>query len=47
MMPIQPGDVAATYANIDDLVEHADYRPDTPTEVGIRRFVDWYADYYQ
>jgi UDP-glucuronate 4-epimerase len=47
MLPIQPGDVAATYANIDDLVEHAGYRPDTPTEVGIQRFVDWYVDYYQ
>ena len=47
MLPIQPGDVAATYANIDDLVDHADYRPGTPVHVGIRQFVDWYVDYYQ
>ena len=47
MLPIQPGDVAATYANIDDLVDHADYRPGTPIDAGIRQFVDWYVDYYQ
>jgi UDP-glucuronate 4-epimerase len=47
MHPIQPGDVAATYANIDDLVDHAGYRPGTSIEVGIRQFVDWYVDYYQ
>jgi UDP-glucuronate 4-epimerase len=47
MLPIQPGDVAATYADIDDLVDHAGYRPGTPIETGIRQFVDWYVDYYQ
>jgi UDP-glucuronate 4-epimerase len=47
MLPIQPGDVAATYANIDDLVDHAAYRPGTSIDVGIRQFVDWYVDYYQ
>ena len=47
MLPIQPGDVAATYADIDDLVDHAGYRPGTPIETGIRQFVDWYVDYYR
>lgn len=47
MMPIQPGDVAATYANIDDLVNQLDYRPDTKIEDGIKHFVAWYQDYYK
>lgn len=46
LMPMQPGDVPATYADVDDLVRDVDYRPDTPIEEGIRRFVDWYLDYY-
>jgi UDP-glucuronate 4-epimerase len=45
MMPIQPGDVAATYANIDDLVNQVGYRPNTPIAEGIRQFVAWYRDY--
>ena len=47
MMPIQPGDVAATYANIDDLIDQVGYRPNTPIEKGIKQFVDWYQTYYQ
>ena len=47
MMPIQPGDVAATYANIDDLVNQVGYRPTTPIAEGIRQFVAWYRDYYK
>ena len=47
MMPIQPGDVAATYANIDDLVNQVGYRPNTPIAEGIRQFVAWYRDYYK
>jgi len=46
MMPIQPGDVAATYANIDNLEHDVGYRPDTPIEKGIEQFVAWYQDYY-
>ena len=46
MMPMQPGDVTATYANIDDLIQHVDYRPATPLEVGIERFVAWYRSYW-
>jgi UDP-glucuronate 4-epimerase len=45
-LPMQPGDVPATYANIDDLVRDVGYRPATPVEEGVRRFVDWFCDYY-
>jgi len=47
LLPIQPGDVAATYANIDDLEADVGYRPSTPTEQGIEQFVAWYLDYHQ
>ncbi|MDA1016976.1 MAG: NAD-dependent epimerase [Planctomycetota bacterium] len=46
MLPMQPGDVPATYADVDDLIADVGFRPDTPLEVGIQRFVDWYLDYY-
>jgi UDP-glucuronate 4-epimerase len=46
MMPMQPGDVAATWADVDDLKEAVGYHPSTPIEVGVARFVDWYKDYY-
>lgn len=46
LLPLQPGDVPDTYADVDDLVETFDYRPNTSIEVGVRRFVDWYKDYY-
>ena len=46
MMPMQPGDVAATYADVSDLIEDLDYQPDTGIEEGIRRFVKWYKAYY-
>jgi UDP-glucuronate 4-epimerase len=46
MLPIQPGDVAATYANIDALQRDVGFRPDTPIEVGIQRFVEWYRSYH-
>jgi len=45
-MPMQPGDVPATYANVDDLVRDFDYKPDTTLEFGIGQFVDWYRSYY-
>ncbi|MCB1709870.1 MAG: NAD-dependent epimerase [Halioglobus sp.] len=45
LLPMQPGDVAATYANIDDLIEAVDYRPQTPVQVGIDNFVAWYMEY--
>jgi UDP-glucuronate 4-epimerase len=46
MMPMQPGDVPATAADIDALAEDIGYRPYTPIEVGIPRFVDWYREFY-
>ncbi|OXU15592.1 NAD-dependent epimerase [Sedimentisphaera salicampi] len=46
MMPIQPGDVPATWANVDDLIENLGYRPNTPIEDGVNRFVQWYRDFY-
>lgn len=46
-MPIQPGDVPATYADIDALENEIGFRPSTPIEEGIGRFVDWYLDYYK
>jgi len=47
LLPMQPGDVPDTYADVDDLVRDVGYRPSTPIEQGIARFVDWYLDYYQ
>jgi UDP-glucuronate 4-epimerase len=45
-MPIQPGDVPATWANVDDLSVDVGFRPETPIEVGVQKFVDWYLEYY-
>lgn len=45
-MPMQPGDVPATYANVDDLVADFDYKPATTLEFGIGKFVDWYTSYF-
>ncbi len=47
LLPMQPGDVPATSANVDDLIENLDYKPDTTTEYGIRKFVEWYKAFYQ
>ncbi|MEM6820135.1 MAG: NAD-dependent epimerase [Pseudomonadota bacterium] len=47
LLPLQPGDVPDTYANVEDLVADVDYKPATPVEVGIRNFVDWYREYYE
>ncbi len=46
LLPMQPGDVAATYANIDDLESAVDYRPTTTIDTGVSRFIQWYRDYY-
>jgi UDP-glucuronate 4-epimerase len=46
-LPMQPGDVPATYANVDDLIADVGYRPETSIEEGIARFVDWYRDFYR
>ena len=46
MLPLQPGDVPNTEADVSDLVRDVSYRPSTTIEDGIGRFVDWYRDYY-
>jgi UDP-glucuronate 4-epimerase len=45
LLPMQPGDVAATYADIDALVDAVDYHPATPVQVGIDRFIEWYMEH--
>ncbi|HEY5624106.1 MAG TPA: NAD-dependent epimerase [Gammaproteobacteria bacterium] len=47
LLPMQPGDVPDTWADVEDLVEDVGYRPSTPIAEGIRRFVEWYVDYYE
>jgi len=46
-MEMQPGDVLATYANVDDLAADVDFAPNTPLADGIGTFVDWYKDFYK
>ena len=46
LLPLQPGDVPETSADVEPLAADLDYRPSTPIEVGIARFIDWYRDYY-
>ncbi len=47
MLPLQQGDVPATYADIGALMQDVGFKPDTPIELGIERFVQWYREYYQ
>ena len=47
MLPLQPGDVPDTYADVAELARDTGYAPATPVEVGIGRFVDWYRDFYR
>lgn len=47
MLPMQPGDVPATYADVADLTRDVGFSPDTPIQTGIERFVDWYKNYYK
>jgi len=47
MLPMQPGDVQATYANIDALQRDVGFRPSTPIDVGVGKFVDWYKNYHK
>ncbi|MFO7718639.1 MAG: NAD-dependent epimerase [Thermodesulfobacteriota bacterium] len=46
-LPLQPGDVPATYADVDDLMTDVGFRPDTPIEEGVASFIRWYSWYYQ
>ena len=47
MMPLQPGDVPETYADVEDLVRDVGFKPATPIETGVARFVAWYREYYR
>lgn len=47
MLPIQPGDVERTWANVDDLINDYNYRPNTSIQHGVKAFVDWYKLYYK
>ena len=47
MMDIQPGDVPATYADVQDLMDNFNYKPETTIQEGIDAFVDWYVEYYK
>jgi UDP-glucuronate 4-epimerase len=46
LLPLQAGDVPATYADVTDLVEDLHYQPATPVQVGIDRFVAWYREFF-
>ena len=46
MLPIQPGDVPSTYADVSDLINDLGYKPQTSIEEGIDKFVDWYVDFF-
>jgi UDP-glucuronate 4-epimerase len=46
MMDLQPGDVTATYADVDDLINDVDFKPATPIEIGIKNFIEWYKEFY-
>ncbi|WP_186395740.1 NAD-dependent epimerase/dehydratase family protein [Stappia sp. TSB10GB4] len=47
MMPLQPGDVLATWADVEDLTQATGFRPRTSVEDGVRAFVEWYRDFYK
>ena len=47
LLPMQPGDVPATYADVDDLMREVDFKPATPIAEGIARFIDWYSSYHR
>ena len=47
LLPMQPGDVPATYADIEDLRDATGFTPSMPLEEGIRRYVGWFREYYR
>jgi UDP-glucuronate 4-epimerase len=47
MMPMQPGDVHKTYADVNSLAKDTGYHPSTSMETGVSNFIDWYLDYYK
>jgi len=46
-LPIQPGDVPATFADVEDLERDVGFTPATPLETGIKQFIEWYLEYYR
>ncbi|MFW5804657.1 MAG: capsular biosynthesis protein CpsI, partial [bacterium] len=46
-LPMQPGDVPRTEADVTDLMADLNYKPDTPVQEGIARFIDWYKSYFE
>jgi UDP-glucuronate 4-epimerase len=46
MLGVQPGDVPATYADVDDLMREVGFRPSTSLGQGVRRFVSWYREFH-
>ncbi|MBP1969191.1 UDP-glucuronate 4-epimerase [Virgibacillus natechei] len=46
-LPLQPGDVPETYANVEDLFRDIDFKPKTTIQEGVNKFIDWYLDYYE
>ncbi len=47
LLPMQPGDVQRTWANVDDLIKDYNYRPSTPIQEGVAQYVAWYKEYYK
>jgi len=47
LMPLQPGDVLDTYADVDDLVKEFNYKPSTTVKQGVKNFVDWFKEYHK
>jgi len=47
LLPLQPGDVVDTYADVEDLVQDVGYKPNTSIDDGIEKFIKWYKDYYK
>ena len=47
MLPMQPGDVTKTWANVDDLINDYNYSPNTPIEEGVQNFIKWYLNFYK
>jgi UDP-glucuronate 4-epimerase len=46
LVDMQPGDVAATYADVDDLIRDVAFKPSTTIEKGVSLFVKWYLEFY-
>jgi UDP-glucuronate 4-epimerase len=47
LLPLQAGDVPDTFADVEDLVQDVGYKPATPVDEGVRRFIEWYVGYYR